>query len=747
MGSGARSDSGSDPVAGVDLDGPGFGDLIERGRLSERLRAARTPAILLHAPAGYGKSVLLAQWAARDPRAFASVTLTDAHNDPAVLVASLLEAFAPIEPLPEPLAESIRNARPNLDLIGRRLEEAMRAREVESVLVLDELEHLHAEPALRLLESVLAAAGGASTVAMATRTAKPIHVARLQAERRLTVLGAGDLVMTTGEATRLLTEAGLDAGEPEVATIVAKTEGWPVALYLAGLTRRPGAARGLPETGFGGDERNLVDYMREEFLATAPPADVDFLTRVAFLDQLRGELCDFVLGTTGSGARLAALARRNMLLVPLDRRDEWFRMHSLFADMLRAELNRRHGEEVAGLNRRAAEWWDTAGDANRAIGFALGAGDHARAGRLIWEAVPDFSITGRQATLQRWIERIGLERAAVDPHLSLTLAFDTFADGDGGGAEYWAASGRRLVESAAVEGADLRAGLGIIDAALARGGVEEMGVVACRARALLDREGALAAMADLFVGVAAQLDGDDERARRALADAARSAAVWNAPLFGVLALAQLALLAAAEEDWQTARILASQSRATIDRGGLIARPSVALAVAISAYIDAGEGRREQALADLAAGRALLARLRDFGAWFEVETAAALAAAAVELNDAAAATSLLSTARRRLADLPDAPMLDAWVADLEAALGRIAASGLDELTPAELRVLRLLPSHLSYRQIAAELTVSPNTVKTQIRSAYLKLGVSSRHEAVEACRAAGIEQLVAPREDG
>jgi LuxR family transcriptional regulator, maltose regulon positive regulatory protein len=746
MDSWAKSESSSHPTADADL-GSGRGDLVERERLSERLRAARTPAILLHAPAGYGKSVLLGQWARLDPRPFATVTLTEAHNDPAVLVAALVEAFAPIEPLPGGLAESIHHARPNFALIARRLEEALGARQVPAVLVLDELEHLRAAPCLRLLEAVLAVAGETTAVAMATRTPAPIHVARLQAERRLTVLGRGDLVMTRGEARRVLAEAGIEAGEDEVATIVAKTEGWPVALYLAGLTRRPGAEDGLPETGFGGDERHLVDYMREEFLAAAPAEDVDFLIRVAFLDRLGGELCDFVLGATGSGARLAELARRNMLLVPLDRRDEWFRMHSLFADMLRAELGRRPGAEVAALNRRASEWWDAADDPHRAIGFALGAEEPGRAGRLIWEAVPAFNTSGRQATLQRWIERIGLERAAGDPHLSLTLAFEHLCDGDGGGAGYWAESGRRLIESTAVEGADLRAGLGIVDAALARGGVAEMGVAARRAHSLLDREGALTAMADLFVGVAAHLSEDDEAARRALADAARSAAVWDAPLFGVLALAQLALLAAAEGDWPTARILASQSRAGIDRCGLIARPFVALAVAISAYVAARERRRAEALADLAAGRALLARLRDFGAWFEVETAAALAAAAVELNDPAAAAPLLASARRRLAELPDAPMLEAWVAEIEEDLGRVSADGLAELTPAELRVLRLLPSHLSYRQIAEELIVSPNTVKTQVRSAYLKLGVSSRHEAVEACRAAGLDRLAARGGDG
>ncbi|HEY2479991.1 MAG TPA: LuxR C-terminal-related transcriptional regulator [Solirubrobacterales bacterium] len=737
MGSKGKSDGVSHPVAGVDLDGPGFDDLIGRERLDERLRGARTPAILLHAPAGYGKSVLLAQWARLDPRPFASITLTDAHNDPAVLVASLVEACEPIEPLPEELVESTRSARPSLDLLAPRLEEALRARAVDSVLVLDELEHLEAEPSLRVLEAVLAGIADGSLVAMATRATPPIHVARLQAEHRLTVLDRHDLVMTTGEATSLLAELGLAAGEGEVEAILAKTEGWPAALYLGGMTRRPGSEDGLPETGFGGDERNLVDYMREEFLAAAPAADVEFLTRLAFLDQLGGDLCDFVLETSGSGARLAELARRNMLLVPLDRRDEWFRMHSLLADMLRAELGRRGGEEVAGLHLRASEWWDTAGDPNRAIGLALGAGDPARAARLIWEAMPKFTTTGRQATSARWVERIGLERAAADPHLSLTLAHRCLAEGDGGGAEYWADAARPLIDSTAAVGVDLRAGLAVIDAALARGGVEGMAAAARLARSSLERESAWTALADLLIGVAAHLADDPDGARRLLSDAARRAAVWNAPLFQVLALGQLALLAAAEDDWPTARILASQARAAIERCGLVARPFAAVAVAISAYVEAGEHRREEALAGFAAGRALLARLHDCGAWFEVETAAALAAAAVELNDAAGATELLAIARRRLADVPDAPLLDAWVAEIEAGIARISAGGLADLTPAELRVLRLLPSHLSYRQIAEELVVSPNTVKTQIRSAYMKLGVSSRHEAVEACREAGI----------
>ena len=713
-------------------------ETVARARLTDRLRAADTEAVLLHAPAGYGKSVLLAQWASADPRPFAWVTLTGAHDDPGVLLTAIAEAFAPIEPIEPTVIDSIQTSRPNLDVVVPRLERALRERAVPAVLVLDELEHLGSPAALRLVEALLGGIGGGSCLALATRAVPPLHVSRLRAEGRLTVLETRDLVMTPGEARRLLAGAGVAVGaadDEEVETIVAKTEGWPVALYLAGMSRGEDAEASLPDGGFGGDERSLVDYMRDELLATLSAADVDFLTRVSFLDRLGGELCDFVLEVEGSGARLAELARRNMLLVPLDRRDEWFRLHSLLADMLQAELGRRHGGGVAALRLRASRWAEADGDPERAIDFAIAAGDLERAGRLIWEAVPSFKTTGRHATVQRWIERIGLERAARDPHLSLTLAHGHLADGDGGEAEYWAGIACAHLDGPAELAADVPAGLALIDAALARGGTAAMAAASDLARGALPRESRWGAMADLMAGLAAHLAGDREGAHQALSDGARRAAVWNVPLVQILALSQLALLAAADDDWPTARILASQARAGVDRAGLIARPSIALAIAVSAYVTAADQRRAEALADIAAARALLARVKDFGAWFEVETAAALAAATVELNEPAAASQFLAAARLRLADLPGAPMPVAWLEEIDAAVARRSTSGLAGLTPAELRVLRMLPSHLSFRQIADELVVSPNTVKTQVRSAYLKLGVSSRHEAVEICRAA------------
>ena len=280
--------------------------------------------------------------------------------------------------------------------------------------------------------------------------------------------------------------------------------------------------------------------------------------------------------------------------------------------------------------------------------------------------MPSFKTTGRHATVQRWIERIGLERVARDPHLSLTLAHGHLADGDGDEAEYWAGIACAHLDAPADLAADVPAGLALIDATLARGGTVAMATAADLARTALPEESRWGALADLTAGLAAHLVGDRDGAHQALSDAARRAAVWNVPLVQILALSQLALLAAADDDWPTARILASQARAGVDRAGLIARPSIALAMAVSAYVNAADQRRSEALADAAAARALLARVRGFGAWFEVETAAALAAAGVELNEPVVAAQFLAAAHLRLADLPDAPMPAAWLEEIAAA---------------------------------------------------------------------------------
>ena len=249
----------------------------------------------------------------------------------------------------------------------------------------------------------------------------------------------------------------------------------------------------------------------------------------------------------------------------------------------------------------------------------------------------------------------------------------------------------------------------------------------------------MAPLCRLLQGVAEQLAGRPDDARGRLEEAAHLAAV-QAPLVQAICLAQLALLAMAEDDVERASVLAGRARAQVGRCELDDWPAVALVYAVSAELRARLGRASEAGADLRHGLRLLSKTTDPSPWYEAECRIVAARATLRLSGPTAARELLAQAAGAARRVPDAPVLHAWLeeagADIELALD--SSDGADwALTAAELRVLRYLPSHLSFPEIAERLYVSPNTVKTHARGIYRKLGVSSRGNAVELACGAGL----------
>jgi LuxR family maltose regulon positive regulatory protein len=278
--------------------------------------------------------------------------------------------------------------------------------------------------------------------------------------------------------------------------------------------------------------------------------------------------------------------------------------------------------------------------------------------------------------------------------------------------------------------------MALIEAALARDGVGGIADRTALAAEMLPDDSPWMAMCRLIEGVGLHLQGSRTAAREKLVDGARRGAV-AAPNLQVLNLSQLVLIAIEDDDWTLADMLASQARAQVDRSGLGDYPTVALALAVSALVRSRTGRLEAAADDLRRGCRLLEELADFPAWYEAETLIALARTAARLHDVPAATRMLGEASRLFKETPDAIVLGDWIAATSLSIETVSAAAVGELTPAELRVLQYLPTHLSFRQIADQVFVSPNTVKTQAQSVYRKLGVSSRREAVEHARAAGL----------
>jgi LuxR family maltose regulon positive regulatory protein len=712
---------------------------VPRPRLLSRLTGSSGPVVLVCAPSGYGKSVLIGQWSAQDSRPHRTLILGEEHNNPAMLVASIVAALDPIEPIPDEVEVALAIPEPNMEkAVLPRLGSALAKRSVSFVLVLDDFEQIDAPPSLAVVSTVIGKLPPDSQVVIATRSEPSLPIGRLRANRELTELGAEDLVMTKAESRELLQRLGLDLTAGQLDTLVARTEGWPAALYLAGLALKDVPDQGKAIARFAGDDRIVVDYIREEFLEPASRRQLDFLRRASVLDRLSGDLCDVVLERSGSAKQLRDLSHANMLLTPLDRHDEWFRLHPLFREMLRAELQVAEPENESELERRAADWWAAEGDWDRAIGHAVAGGALDRAGELLWMGIPELATRGRNGTIVGWLDRLGDQAVASDAALSLTASYAYITQGAGGKTEHWAAVAAGLIEAedASEKRTVLSAGLALIEATLARGGVGAIADRTALATELLPPDSPWMALCRLIEGVGLHLRGMRSDANEKLVDGARRGAS-GAPNVQVLCLSQLALLAIEEDDWTLADVLASQARAQIDRSGLGDYPMMALSLAVSALVRSRTGRLEEAAADLRQGKKLLEQLEEFPPWYEAETWVTLARTAARLDDAPLATQMLAEASRVLKLTPDAIVLGEWITETALSVEIVSASAVRDLTPAELRVLQFMPTHLSFPEIAGQVFVSPNTVKTQAQRVYRKLGVTSRREAVEEARAAGL----------
>jgi LuxR family maltose regulon positive regulatory protein len=722
--------------------------LVGRPRLLSRLQSSSEPVVLLNAPSGYGKSVLVEQWAEVDPRPYPTLILGPEHNDPAMLISSVVAVLDAIEPVDPGVSAALANIEPRIEgVVLPRLASSLRERRLPFVLVLDDFERIASGPSLAVAKTLMANLPSGCQLVLATRGEPALPIGRLRVHRELLELGAEDLVMTKAEGRKLLEALGLDLAPRHLDVLVSRTEGWAAALYLAGLalSEAPDLDRAIAR--FAGDDRFVVDYISEEFLEPVSRRQLEFLRRASVLDRLSGDLCDAVLERRGSATQLRELSRLNMLLTPLDRRDEWFRFHPLFREMLHAELCRTEPEREAGLHRRASDWWLDHEDWDRAIRHAVDGGAVDRAGELLWMGIPQFTARGRNATVVGWLDHLGEQTVATDAALSLTASYAQITQGAGGKTERWAAVAAGLIE--AEEPSDkktvLTAGLGLIEATLARGGVGKIADRTALAAELLPADSPWMSMCRLIEGVGLHLRGLRPEAREKFVDGARRGAV-SAPNVQVLCLSQLAQLAIEEDDWTLAEMLASQARAQLDRSGIGDYPMMAFSLAISAVVRSRTGRLDEAAADLRQGTKLLEQLEDFAPWYEAETWVALARAAARLGDAPTATRMLGEASRVLKLTPDAIVLEKWIADTALTIEILSTSAIRDLTPAELRILQYLPTHLSFPQIAGQVFVSPNTVKTQAQQVYRKLGVTSRRAAVEQARAAGLLAPDGPSSD-
>jgi LuxR family maltose regulon positive regulatory protein len=725
---------------------------LRRTPLVSRLRGkyeARFVSIV--APAGYGKTTLLSQWADKDVRPFAWVSLDDADNDPVVLLSYIATALNAVEPVDRRVFRGVAAGGDALWAIAvPRLGAAIASLEAPVVIVLDDVHALTDASALDVVDALALHVPPGSLLVLAGREEAALPLARFRVQGELLEIGPADLALTDSQAGALLADAGIDVSDVEAHALNERAEGWAAGIYLAALSLQ--ASEGPPALEqFTGDDRFVADYLRSEHLAHLKPVEIEFLMHTSVLDRMTGSFCDAVLGRTDSAKMLAALEHANLFVVALDHHSGWYRYHHLFRDMLRAELERRDPELVAELHRRAAAWCVENHLPDWAIDHSFAAGDVDTVAELVAANVLTYYRDGRVATVERWM-------AAFDepqllgryPAVALFGAWVHSLRGRPDDADRWALA----VESSDYAGPmpdgspSLRSWTALYRARLCRRGVDRMRVDAEFAIDELTPQSPWMPIALLMRGIATLLAGETEEAAAMLEKAATAAAVGGAVYGGVIAHSELALLALERGELDAAEAELDLARSFVGDREPGEYVVAALFHAAEARLALARGQGARAREALVMAQRLRPMLTRALSWFAVQTTLELAYAHLALNDAAGARTLCLEADDLLHRNPDLGVLVARTVQLReqlAAFTEQPSGWPSTLTTAELRLLPLLTTHLTFREIAERLFVSRNTVKTQAISVYRKLDATSRSEAIERAIELGlVDEAVAAR---
>lgn len=404
--------------------------MVSRPRLLERMEQGLGGRLtLVSAPAGFGKTSLLAEWvagASASGGAVGWVSLDPGDNDPAVFWSYVLAALVTVRPDLGERSRALLDSPqpPPIETVLTPLLNEIGATGHPLALVLDDYHVIDAPPVHDGIVFLLDHMPSCLHLVLASRSDPSLALARLRARRELTEIRSADLRFTSDEATAFLNRVmGLELSPTQMVALEERTEGWIAGLQLAALSMQGRAdPRGFM-AGFSGDNRHIADYLVEEVLQGQPEHLRSFLLDTSILDRLTGPLCDTVTGRDDGRAQLEELERRNLFIVPLDDRRQWYRYHHLFGDVLRARSAADDPDRARTLHRRASEWYEANGTPGEAVHHALAAGEPTRAAALIELAWPAMERRHQSGTWLAWVRELPDEMVRARPVLGMAYAW------------------------------------------------------------------------------------------------------------------------------------------------------------------------------------------------------------------------------------------------------------------------------------------------------------------------------------
>jgi LuxR family maltose regulon positive regulatory protein len=744
----AGNDLGA-PLLRTKLVVPSSPRLVVRGGLIDALyEGVSRPLTLVSGPAGSGKTMLVAQWGASagDRRPVAWLSLEADDNDPARFWMYVIEALRSVMPGIGEVPLAMLRA-PGVNLAGEALPALINELADVSqqlVLVLDDYHAIEDERIHEGMASLIEHLPTTLRIVMTSRVEPPLRVGTLRARAQLNEIDAEQLRLSLSEAESMLNEVhGLDLAPDIVKRLHDRTEGWAAGLYLAVLSMRGREDSGSFVTSFTGSDRRVVDYLAAEVLGEQREAELDFLLHTSVLDRFCAALCDVVTGARDSRAMLDRIERVNYFLIPLDPRHEWYRYHHLFGELLRHELERREPRRAAELHNRAGRWFLDTGMVSEAIGHLTAAGELDAASELIYNNWLAFTNAGQRETVARWMDQLPRGYIASDGRLCLAQARTALTVGERDEVLRWVDLATQAPTNNAGDDAELGEEMTVVRAAAWQllGDMRQAEQLAGRL-APLDGSSIWHSLAACLLGTSARSFDAYDDAQALFETALKLGSSSPNFIVSMIALGRLALIAADRGDWRGCSAKVEAAFDVLCTNGL-----EEYWICSSAHIARGrlfrhDRRPTEAVAELERAVSLARRGAGLVEWSYALTT--LAELRCELGDRRAARELVLEARDLLSRAPEPGKLALrLVGQLERVLRLVVdQSGArpvvtDELTAREQAVLGLLPTGLSAREIADELGISRDTVKTHTKRIYQKLGVSSRRSAVARGRDLGL----------